>query len=141
MKDVPKKKGANARKGPKLNTVFKEESDAERVDEFVSESDGELGGSVHAQSAGEDDEVGDSKQGIDLRGKSLKNTQKKQPSEPRKPTLPLKAILKQILEKPTGSNTAIVAAPEAGMLQEKTQAEVETPNFRKESCSQRRKSS
>jgi hypothetical protein len=124
MKVHPKKGGA-ARKGPKINTSFKEGDQDDDREDYLSESEGEFGGSVHAQSAGEDDEVLDSNIGIDLRGKSLKNTQKKQSTEIKKDALPLKAILKQILDR----NAASIAAKKTiiegnGKVDENAAAEV-----------------
>lgn len=45
--------------------------------------------------------------GFDLRDKSLKNTAKKAPLE-RKQTLPMKAIMSQILDKPVGQSGIVV---------------------------------
>ena len=124
MKVHPKKGGAS-RKGPKINTSFKEGDQDDDREDYMSESEGEFGGSVHAQSAGEDDEVLDSNVGIDLRGKSLKNTQKKQSTETKKEALPLKAILKQILDKNTASINANKTIIEGnGMGEEKALPEV-----------------
>lgn len=111
MKDHPKRK-AGKQQGPKRNTAFKEGSDDDRED-YMSESEGGFGGSVHAQSVGEDDEVLNPEVGIDLRGKSLKNTQKRAPSEPKKEALPLKAIMKQILDKPVVGPAPANASGEA----------------------------
>ena len=56
----------------------------------------------------EDDQVLDEEEvpdqsGFDLRNKSLANTQKKEP-EAKKAVLPLKSIMKDILEKPVSEN-------------------------------------
>lgn len=45
-------------------------------------------------------------EGFDLRGKSLKNTAPKHSSEPKKEVLPLKAIMKGILERNETSEAA-----------------------------------
>lgn len=53
-----------------------------------------------AESYHTEEEIADD-HGFDLRGKSLKNTEKK--IEEKKPVLPMKAIMSQILDKPTAS--------------------------------------
>jgi hypothetical protein len=55
----------------------------------------------------EDDEVPD-QAGFDLRNKSLTNTARRE-AEPRKTALPLKSIMKEILDKPVSENTQKVA--------------------------------
>lgn len=50
----------------------------------------------------DDEEIPDQK-GFDLRNKSLKNTQRKE-HDPKKAVLPLKSIMKDILDKPLSEN-------------------------------------
>jgi len=56
----------------------------------------------------EDDEVPD-QSGFDLRNKSLTNTARRE-AEPKRAALPLKSIMKEILDKPVSANAQKVRA-------------------------------
>jgi hypothetical protein len=80
--------------------------------EFQFDKSDEEAESASFRDMEEEDEVPTDK-GFDLRGKSLKNTHKKS-HEQKKPTLPLKAIMSEILSKtplPVGGSNTSDASP------------------------------